>query len=117
MALRDIAGGTSVGLPGGGESGGVILTENTEMIGTGHILERRFVDPEVAGNVRSMIEAAERRTHVILGPPASMVITDGKRADLVVLSDNPVRVAADHLRRVKVERTIVGGATVYGREG
>ncbi len=44
-------------------------------------------------------------------------ITPGKRADLVVLSDNPVRVAPGHLRCVKVERTIVGGRTVYEREG
>lgn len=43
-------------------------------------------------------------------------ITPGKRADLVILSDNPTRVAPDHLRCVKVERTIAGGKVVYERE-
>jgi altronate dehydratase large subunit len=57
--------------------GTVILTENTEMIGTSHILERRSATPEVAARVRDMIAAAERRTHDILGPLASMVIAPG----------------------------------------
>lgn len=57
--------------------GTVILTENTEMIGTSHILERRSVTPEVSTRVRDMIAAAERRTHEILGPLASMVIAPG----------------------------------------
>jgi len=43
-------------------------------------------------------------------------ITPGKRADLVILSDNPVRVAPDHLRCIRIERTIVGGRTIYKRE-
>lgn len=59
------------------EGGTVILTENTEMIGTSHILERRSVNPEVAGQVRSVISAAERRAQDILGPLASMVIAPG----------------------------------------
>jgi altronate dehydratase large subunit len=57
--------------------GTVILTENTEMIGTSHILERRSASPEVAERVRDMIAAAERRTREILGPLASMVIAPG----------------------------------------
>ena len=57
--------------------GTVILTENTEMIGTSHILERRSATPEVATRVHEMIAAAEKRTHDILGPLASMVIAPG----------------------------------------
>jgi altronate dehydratase large subunit len=57
--------------------GTVILTENTEMIGTSHILERRSAAPEVSEGVRDMIATAERRTHEILGPFASMVIAPG----------------------------------------
>ncbi len=59
------------------EGGTVILTENTEMIGTSHILERRSATPEVAARVHEMIAAAEKRTHDILGPLASMVIAPG----------------------------------------
>ena len=40
-------------------------------------------------------------------------IEPGKRADLVVLSDNPLT-AAD-LRAIKVDRTVIDGATVYTR--
>ena len=60
------------------EKGGtVILTENTEMIGTSHILERRASSPEVAEKIKSMISGAEQRTRDILGPYASMVIAPG----------------------------------------
>ncbi len=57
--------------------GTVILTENTEMIGTSHILQERACCPEVAERIDSMITAAERRTHEILGPLAGMVIAPG----------------------------------------
>lgn len=59
------------------EGGTVILTENTEMIGTSHILERRACSPEVAAEIKSMIYAAEQRTRDILGQYASLVIAPG----------------------------------------
>ncbi len=40
-------------------------------------------------------------------------ITPGKRADLVVLSDDPFKVQPDKIRDIKVLRTVVGGETVY----
>ena len=40
-------------------------------------------------------------------------IEPGKRADLVVLSDNPL--SAENIRSIKVDRTIIDGATVYIR--
>ena len=57
--------------------GTVILTENTEMIGTAHILSRRAASPEVGHRIVQIIEAAERRTKDILGPLASYVIAPG----------------------------------------
>ena len=57
--------------------GTAMLTENTEMIGTSHILERRSCSPEVAARVKEMIEAAEGRTHEIMGPLASLVLAPG----------------------------------------
>ena len=40
-------------------------------------------------------------------------IEPGKRADLVVLSENPL--TAEDIRGIKVDRTIIDGATVYAR--
>jgi predicted amidohydrolase YtcJ len=40
-------------------------------------------------------------------------ITPGKRADLVVLGENPVRVSPGEIRHIPVERTLVGGETVF----
>jgi altronate dehydratase large subunit len=60
------------------EAGGTaIMTENTEMIGTTHILERRASSEEVASRVREMVAGAEARTREIMGPLASLVIAPG----------------------------------------
>lgn len=37
----------------------------------------------------------------------------GKRADLVVLSANPVRVKAEEIAEIRVRRTVCGGITIY----
>ncbi len=42
-------------------------------------------------------------------------IEPGKLADFAVLSDDPLAVPEDHLRRVQVEMTILGGKIVYER--
>ncbi len=39
-------------------------------------------------------------------------ITPGKRADLVILSEDPFKVEADRIKDIKVERTIVAGLPV-----
>lgn len=44
-------------------------------------------------------------------------LAPGFVADLVVLSDDPTAVAASRLRDIRVERTIVGGRTVFERVG
>ncbi|MBC7253250.1 MAG: UxaA family hydrolase [Actinobacteria bacterium] len=60
------------------ERGGTaVLTETTEMIGTAHILERHAAGPEIGLEVKSRVEAAERRAREILGPFASVAIAPG----------------------------------------
>jgi altronate dehydratase large subunit len=59
------------------QGGTVILTEDTEMIGTSHILERRACNPDVAGKIAKMIADAEQLTHDLLGPLAPFVISPG----------------------------------------
>jgi len=43
-------------------------------------------------------------------------ITAGKRADLVVLSENPVSVPPEEIRNIRIERTIVGGKVLFLNE-
>jgi altronate dehydratase large subunit len=55
----------------------VMIGENTEMIGTDHILKRRAKDKKVAERIGKMVEEAEKLTHDILGPLAGLVISPG----------------------------------------
>jgi altronate dehydratase large subunit len=60
-----------------GKGGSVIFGENTEMIGTTHVLARRAKNEEVAGKIEEMINQAEQRAKDIMGPLASWVISPG----------------------------------------
>jgi altronate dehydratase large subunit len=57
--------------------GTVILTEDTEMIGTDHILARRAINSEVADKITKMVADAEKLTRDLLGPLAPYVIAPG----------------------------------------
>lgn len=59
------------------QGGTVILTENTEMIGTSHILERRACNLEVKEKIAKMVTDAEQLTHDLLGSFAPFVISPG----------------------------------------
>jgi altronate dehydratase large subunit len=60
-----------------GKGGRVIFGENTEMIGTTHVLTRRAKNEEVAKRITEMIDQAEQRAKDIMGPLASWVISPG----------------------------------------
>ncbi len=60
-----------------GQGASVIFGENTEMIGTTHVLTRRAKDEQVAKRIEEMIERAEQRTKDTMGPLASWVISPG----------------------------------------
>jgi predicted amidohydrolase YtcJ len=42
-------------------------------------------------------------------------LTEGKFADLVILSEDPFSVEVDHIPEIRVEKTIVGGEVVFER--
>jgi len=44
-------------------------------------------------------------------------LAPGKRADLVVLSANPLEVRSDRIAAIRVERTVAGGRVTYIRSG
>ena len=55
----------------------VIFGENTEMIGTAHVLARRAKNEPVARQIEQMIDRAEKLTKDIMGNLASLVISPG----------------------------------------
>ena len=60
-----------------GQGGTVIFGENTETIGTAHVLARRARNEQVARQITDMVDRAERLTHEIMGDMASLVISPG----------------------------------------
>ncbi len=79
-AMSGVTANTALGavsdlLVGNGAS--VIFGENTEMIGTAHVLKRRAKNEQIAGQVEQMIDRAEKLAHEIMGPMASLVISPG----------------------------------------
>ncbi len=60
-----------------GKGGSIIFGENTEMIGTTHVLTRRAKNEKVAKNIVEMIDQAEQRAKDIMGPLAGLVLSPG----------------------------------------
>jgi len=60
-----------------GRGATVIFGENTEMIGTAHVLARRAKNQEVAHQIEAMVGRAEQLTHDVMGDFASLVISPG----------------------------------------
>ncbi|MBS3809740.1 MAG: UxaA family hydrolase [Desulfobacterales bacterium] len=55
----------------------VLIGENTEMIGTAHVLARRAENEDVAGRITDMVDRAEERARDIMGDAAGLVISPG----------------------------------------
>jgi len=55
----------------------VMFGENTEMIGTAHVLSRRAKDSQTAEKIEEMVDRAETLTHDIMGELAGLVISPG----------------------------------------
>ncbi len=59
------------------KGGTVLFGENTEMIGTDHVLARRARNPKVAERIVQMVNRADRLAHDIMGDMAGLVISPG----------------------------------------
>ncbi|MEW6187276.1 MAG: UxaA family hydrolase [Thermodesulfobacteriota bacterium] len=55
----------------------VMFGENTEMIGTAHVLARRAKNAEVAKKIEDMIDRAERTAREVMGDLAGLIISPG----------------------------------------
>ena len=55
----------------------VMFGENTEMIGTVHVLARRASSPEVAARITEMVDRAEKLNRETMGELAALVISPG----------------------------------------
>jgi altronate dehydratase large subunit len=55
----------------------VMFGENTEMIGTDHVLKRRARNEQVAARIGKMIQDAEKLAHDVMGSLAGLVISPG----------------------------------------
>ena len=65
----------------------------------------------------SVLEAL--KIHTINGAYASFEedikgsLEEGKLADLVVLSENPMKIDVSNIKNIMIEKTIIGGKVVY----
>lgn len=59
------------------QGGTVILTEDTEMIGTRQILKKRACNAEVARQIDTLVANAQQLTHRLLGDAAAFAIAPG----------------------------------------
>jgi predicted amidohydrolase YtcJ len=74
----------------------------------------RVCEPEEALTVEEALRAYTSGAAQALGVDHEAgTLEPGKRADIVVLSDNPLHVAPDALTEVRVERTYIGGRLAY----
>lgn len=60
-----------------GKGATVIFGENTEMIGTAHVLARRAKDEKVARQIEEMIDRADKLAQKVMGDLAGLVISPG----------------------------------------
>ena len=60
-----------------GKGGSIIFGENTEMIGTTHVLARRAKNAQVAGSIVQMVRRADQLAHDVMGNLAGLVISPG----------------------------------------
>lgn len=60
-----------------GKGATVIFGENTEMIGTAHVLARRAKNEQVARQIEAMIDRADKLAQEVMGDRAGLVISPG----------------------------------------
>ncbi len=66
-------------------------------------------------DAKTAFDAVTKNAAMQYGEADKGELAPGMRADMTILSGNPLTTPADALRTIRVERTIAGGRTVYAR--
>ena len=86
------------------------------------LVTRASADGEVYGPEQRLHPAQAAAVFTLGGAYASFEeatkgsIEEGKLADFVVLSSDPIETPADQLRKIRVDMTVIGGEIVYQRD-
>jgi predicted amidohydrolase YtcJ len=74
------------------------------------------LEPDQAISVEDTLRAYTQGSALALGVAHDVgTITAGKRGDLVVLSQDPLKIAAEHIDEIKVLHTYLAGELVFSR--
>jgi predicted amidohydrolase YtcJ len=99
------------------------VTPPTPLIGIHAAVTRATAAGRVVGETESIEPLEALRMHTQLAAAVNFEeadkgsLTPGKLADLVVLSDNPTKVARDKIKDIAVEMTILDGQIAWERGG
>ena len=109
-----------MGIPLAGNSDSPVCDGNP-LLGMYAAVTRKTATGRSFGNSESITVDEALRAYTTVGAYAGCEenlygsITPGKRADLVVLSENPTAVPPEHLKDIDVEMTFMNGIKVYAR--
>ena len=109
-----------MGIPLAGNSDSPVCDGNP-LLGMYAAVTRKTSTGQSFGNSESITVDEALRAYTTVGAYAGCEedlygsITPGKRADLVVLSENPMEVSPEHLKDIGVEMTFINGVKVYTR--
>jgi len=110
------------GIPVSAASDGPIVEVNP-IPGIYAAVTRRTEAGEVVGSEEGVAPAQALAMYTVAPAAAAFQeetkgsLSVGKLADIVVLSANPLHIPPDEIRHIVVERTIIGGKTVWLRKG
>ena len=98
------------------------LAYPTPLLGMAFAVTRRTKNGSVIDKDESVSVLESLKIHTVKGAYASFeedlkgTLEEGKLADLAILSENPLTVEPEQLKKIEVEMTIIGGEIVYAKE-
>ncbi|MCK5671014.1 amidohydrolase family protein, partial [Candidatus Bathyarchaeota archaeon] len=98
------------------------LAYPTPLLGIAFAVTRRTKNGSVIDKDESVSVIESLKIHTVNGAHASFeedvkgTLEEGKLADLAILSENPLTVKPEQLKKIEVEMTIIGGEIAYVKE-